>query len=104
MNAIALTKDTFLENVETGTAVVDFWAPWCGPCQIQLPIMDQLASELHGKVKVTKVNVDEEAELASAFGIMSIPTILIIKDGKVVEKMMGVQPKDRLKERLLRFA
>jgi thioredoxin 1 len=101
MGAITLSKDTFIENVGTGVTLVDFWAPWCGPCRIQLPVVDQLADELKGKVTVSKVNVDEEPELASAFGIMSIPTLMTIKDRKVIEQMMGVQSKEILESKLL---
>jgi thioredoxin 1 len=101
MGAITLSKDTFIEYVGTGVTLVDFWAPWCGPCRIQLPVVDQLADELKGKVTVSKVNVDEEPELASAFGIMSIPTLMIIKDRKVIEQMMGVQSKEILESKLL---
>ena len=73
--------------------VVDFWAPWCGPCRMMGPIIEQLAEEYEGKAKVGKVNVDEEGELSQAFGVMSIPTIVLVKDGKVVKQVVGARPK-----------
>ena len=73
--------------------LIDFWAPWCGPCRMMGPIIEQLAEEYEGKAKVGKVNVDEEGELSQAFGVMSIPTIVLIKDGKVVKQAVGARPK-----------
>lgn len=100
MSAIALSKETFVETVGDGVSLVDFWAPWCGPCRMQLPIVDELAAELIGKVTIGKVNVDQEPELASAFRVMSIPTLVIIKDRKVIDVMTGVQSKDILRQKL----
>ena len=76
--------------------LVDFWAEWCGPCKMLSPIVDELAQELSGKLKVTKVNVDEAQELAAKYGIMSIPTLLIFKKGKVVNQIVGAMPKAQL--------
>jgi thioredoxin 1 len=73
--------------------LVDFWAVWCGPCKMLAPTIDQLATEFEGKAKVGKVNVDDNQQLAAQFGIMSIPTVIIFKGGKVVEQFIGVQPK-----------
>ena len=78
----------------TGVVLVDFWASWCGPCRMVGPIIDQLAEEYAGKVTVGKVNVDEESALASEFAVVSIPTIIIFKDGKQVEKLVGVRSFD----------
>jgi thioredoxin 1 len=100
MGAIALTKNNFVEQVNHGVSLIDFWAPWCGPCRVQLPIVDELATELKGKATIAKVNVDEEPELAAAFGIQSIPTLFIIKDKKVVDQMMGLQSKEILIQKL----
>lgn len=99
---IELTDASFeAEVLKAETPVlVDFWAPWCGPCRMMAPTIDQLAKELHGKVKVAKMNVDENNKFAQQFGIMSIPTFLVFKDGKVVEQMVGVMDKDDMKEKL----
>jgi thioredoxin 1 len=78
--------------------LVDFWAPWCGPCQMQGPILDDLAGEVDGKAKIVKVNVDENTDLASQYGVMSIPALKVFKDGSVVEEMVGVHQKDQLLE------
>ena len=80
--------------------MVDFWAEWCGPCKAIGPIIDQLAIELQGKMKMTKVNVDEEADLAGQFNVMSIPTMLIFKNGQAVDQIVGAMPKDRLLAKL----
>lgn len=77
--------------------LVDFWAPWCGPCQVMGPIIAELAKEFDGKIKIGKLNVDENGATAQNFGIMSIPSIKIFKDGKVVKEFVGVQAKESLK-------
>lgn len=80
--------------------LVDFWAEWCGPCQVMGPIIEELAEEMKEKAKIGKLNVDENREMASKFGIMSIPTIIIFKNGKKVLQLVGVQSKEGLKEEL----
>lgn len=93
--ALVITKDNFeTEVLSGGKAIIDFWAPWCGPCQMLTPIIEELAEELAGKVKVGKVNVDEQSELASQFGVMSIPTLVAFKDGEVINKVIGVRSKE----------
>jgi len=84
--------------------LVDFWAPWCGPCQMMGPIIEELAEELEGQVVVGKLNVDENPQMAQKYGIMGIPTLLVFKNGQVVEQFVGVQPKEVLKTSLTNFA
>lgn len=79
-------------------ALVDFWAPWCGPCQRIAPIIEELASEYKDKVKIAKLNVDESRKVATDMGVMSIPTLMLFKGGKMVDKVIGLVSKDRLKE------
>ena len=91
-----LTDQQFEEATSQGLSLVDFWAPWCGPCRMQSPIVDEIADEMEGQVEVFKMSVDDQPETAQAFGIMSIPTLIIKKDGQVVEKLVGFHDKDRL--------
>lgn len=94
MNTIKITSDNFEQEVINSNkpVLLDFWASWCGPCRMISPIVDEIAGEITD-AKVGKINIDEQPELASAFGIMSIPTLAVIKNGKVVNKMVGVKPK-----------
>jgi len=102
MSEIILTDDTFKKEVleSKEPALVDFWAPWCGPCRMVGPIIEELAKEYAGKVKICKLNVDENQTMAGEYRISSIPTILFFKEGKVVDQVMGVQDKDALKIKL----
>ena len=95
MAELKITRENFENEVMKSNipVLIGFWAPWCGPCQMMGPIIEQLAEEYEGKAKVGKVNVDEEGELSQAFGVMSIPTIVLIKDGKVVKQAVGARPK-----------
>ena len=107
MAEITFTEDNFTEEVlqSSDPVLVDFWAPWCGPCRIQGPIVEELAQEMEGQgVKIGKLNVDEYPQIAQQYGIMSIPTLAIFKGGEVVETMVGVHQKEVLKEKLQRAA
>lgn len=96
-----LTNDTFKAAIAAETpTLVDFWAPWCGPCKAIAPILDQLATELGDKIRICKVNVDENDTVSAEFGIRAIPTMLIFKGGKVVEQIVGMMPKDALKAKI----
>jgi thioredoxin 1 len=94
-NALAVTDSTFEKEVEKsdGLVVVDFWAAWCGPCRMIGPVLDELAVEYKGKVKVTKVDVDANQKSAIRFNVRSIPLVLFFKDGKVVDTILGAHPK-----------
>lgn len=100
MSVMTLTKDNFdQEALSSSTPVlVDFWAAWCGPCRMFSPIVDEFAEENAGAVKVGKVNVDEQPELASRYGVMSIPTAILFKNGEVAETLVGLQSKEALEE------
>lgn len=80
--------------------LVDFWAPWCGPCRQIAPMIDQLASENVGSIKIGKVNVDDNPKISQEYGVMSIPTLMVFKGGKVTDRFVGAQPKARLQEAL----
>lgn len=91
-----ITDQSFTEETSEGLVLVDFWAPWCGPCRMQTPILEQLSEEYTDRVKIVKVNVDENPGTSQQFGIMSIPNMLLFKDGQVVENIVGVHQKAQL--------
>ena len=93
---INLNDADFDVNIAEGITLVDFWAPWCGPCRMQTPILDELAESIKGRVKITKVNVDEASGVAGSFGVQAIPTLILFKDGKEMQRFIGVQSKDIL--------
>ncbi|EAI4297793.1 thioredoxin [Campylobacter lari] len=96
---IDLTTENFAQ-VKEGVALVDFWAPWCGPCRMLAPVIDELANDFAGKAKICKVNTDEQGDLAAQFGVRSIPTIIFFKDGEVVDQLVGAQSKQALADKL----
>lgn len=100
MAVIELTKDNFNTETAQGKVLIDFWASWCGPCKMLSPIVDEIAEEAPDGLKVCKVNIDEQPALADRFGVMSIPTLVLLKDGKVVAKTVGAQPKQRVQAML----
>ena len=95
-NIIELTDSNFEETIETGVTLVDFWAPWCAPCMMQGPICEQVAGKVGEKAKVAKCNVDDGPQTATKYGIHSIPTLIIFKDGKVVQQFVGVRQEQEL--------
>ena len=97
MSVTNINKNNFQNEVLNSEmpVLLDFWAPWCGPCRMVSPIVDEIAAE-RGDIKVGKVNVDEQPELAAQFGVMSIPTLVVMKGGKVVNQMVGARPKSQI--------
>ena len=95
---VTLTKDNFENEVLKSDVpvLVDFWAAWCGPCRMIAPFVAEIAEENAGKIKVGKINVDEQGELAAAFGVQSIPTLLVFKAGKIVNQSIGAMPKEQI--------
>ena len=93
MKPVELTDSNFNDEIASGLTLVDFWAPWCGPCRIIAPVIEELAGQYEGKVKIAKLNVDENPVTQGQYSVMSIPTLILFKDGQPVEGVVGAQPK-----------
>jgi len=102
---LVVTQENFEKEVMNSDlpVLVDFWAPWCGPCRMMSPIVDELATELDGKMKIAKINVDENSGIAGQYNVMSIPTFLIINKGVVAEQLVGGMVKEALKEKIGKY-
>lgn len=102
---VNLTQDNFKSDIIDSDipALVDFWAPWCSPCRMIAPVVDEVAEEFGGKVKVGKVNVDENRDIAIEYGVMSIPTLIVFKGGQAVDRVVGFKPKNEMKTLLEKY-
>ena len=100
---IELTSANLEATINEGVSLVDFWAPWCGPCRMIAPVIEELAEEFDGKAKICKVNTDEEQDIAVKFGIRSIPTIMFFKDGEMVDQIVGAQSKQALADKINQY-
>lgn len=104
MAIINVTDETFDKETAEGLVLADFWAPWCGPCKMIAPVLEEIDGEMNDKVQIVKLDVDDNQETAGKFGVMSIPTLLLMKDGNVVDQVVGFQPKDALVELINKHA
>ncbi|AOH56000.1 thioredoxin [Peribacillus muralis] len=104
MAIVNATDQTFTTDTSEGVVLVDFWAPWCGPCKMIAPVLQELDTEIGDTAKIVKVDVDENQETAGKFGVMSIPTLIVLKDGEVVDKVVGFQPKEALADLIAKHA
>ncbi|MER2089144.1 thioredoxin [Sporosarcina sp. JAI121] len=104
MAIIHATDQNFDENIKEGLVLVDFWAPWCGPCKMIAPVLEELDGEIEGQASIVKVDVDDNQETAGKYGIMSIPTLVLFKNGEIVDKVVGFKPKEALAELISKHA
>ena len=104
MAIVNVTDQTFEQETAEGLVLADFWAPWCGPCKMIAPVLEEINGEMNETVKIVKLDVDDNQETAGKFGVMSIPTLLLMKDGKVVDQVVGFKPKEALVELINKHA
>lgn len=104
MAIVNVTDQDFTKNTSEGLVLADFWAAWCGPCKMIAPVLEEIDGEMAEKVQIVKLDVDENQETAGKFGVMSIPTLLLFKDGNVVDQVVGFQPKEALVELINKHA
>ncbi|WP_409297328.1 thioredoxin [Peribacillus sp. SCS-26] len=104
MAIVKATDQNFTDETGQGLVLADFWAPWCGPCKMIAPVLEELDAELGDKVKVVKLDVDENQETAGKYGVMSIPTLILFKNGEAVDKVVGFQPKEALADLINKHA
>jgi thioredoxin 1 len=102
-NIVTLTSDNFSQTISKGVVLVDFWATWCKPCQVQGPIVAELADQFKGKITVGKTDIDQNQDLANAYNIQSIPTLILFVEGKPVETLVGLRSKSALEETLIKY-
>jgi thioredoxin 1 len=100
---LELNQNNIEDTIKEGVSLVDFWAPWCGPCRMLAPTIDQLAEDYEGKANICKVNTEEEPDLTAQYQVRSIPTILFFKDGKIVDQLIGATNKTTLEEKLNKY-
>lgn len=106
MKPITITDENFLNEVENSDkpVLIDFWAAWCGPCKVIAPVVEELAKEYEGKIKIGKLDIDENQQVTMKYGVRSIPTLLLFKNGQVVDTIIGAQPKSHIVQRLTSIA
>lgn len=104
MAIVDVTDQDFATETAEGLVLADFWAPWCGPCKMIAPVLEEIDGEMSDKVKIVKLDVDDNQETAGKYGVMSIPTLLLMKDGNVVDQVVGFQPKEALVELINKHA
>ncbi|MFB6802568.1 thioredoxin [Peribacillus butanolivorans] len=104
MSIMHVTDQTFASEIKEGLVLVDFWAPWCGPCKMIAPVLNDMDVEMGDQVKIVKLNVDENGDTTRKYGVMGIPALILFKDGEIVDQVVGYQPKEALTELIAKHA